>query len=378
MEYSIDYKNGFIYEGDISRMADPLLKGLRGEEVTLAFLGGSITQGSLSSSPETCYAYLVYEWWKNTFPAKKVNYINAGIGGTPSDFGVARVDKDVLAYSPDFLVIEFSVNDLCNDYYMESYEGLIRHVLKTSPKTGLLLLHNVRYDNMESAEEKHALVGRHYGIPEVSIKSSIYPEVANGHIKNRDITPDDLHPNDEGHRLVADAVIYALNDMLLLVSEYKFKPMFKELPKPLTKNTLEHSIRLQNNSYKAELSGFTEDLREQNHITEMFRYGYEAWKEGDFITFEAECESMLVQYRKSVNKPAPIAKAVVDDDEENAIILDSNFDEDWGDCLYTVPVLWHSQRTKHTVTITIVKDHEDDKEKDVVPFYLVSVIAGNK
>ena len=65
-------------------------KAKSGEPITVGFLGGSITQGCLSSTPETCYAYLVYEWWKKQFPDTSVTYVNAGIGGTTSQFGVAR------------------------------------------------------------------------------------------------------------------------------------------------------------------------------------------------------------------------------------------------------------------------------------------------
>ena len=52
----IDYSKGFINEGNDERMLACMAKGLKGEPLTVAFLGGSITQGSLSSTPELCYA----------------------------------------------------------------------------------------------------------------------------------------------------------------------------------------------------------------------------------------------------------------------------------------------------------------------------------
>ena len=80
---------------------------------------------------------------------------------------------------------------------------------------------------------------------------------------------------------------------------------------------------------------------------------------------------LAVQYRKSVKKPAPVARAVVDGDEEHAVVLDANFDEDWGDCLYLQDLLVHGAHGPHTVDITLTETHEND----AVPFYLVSVIA---
>jgi lysophospholipase L1-like esterase len=41
----------------------------------------------------------------------KFDYINAGIGGTTSQFGVTRVENYLLCYHPDFVIVEFSVND---------------------------------------------------------------------------------------------------------------------------------------------------------------------------------------------------------------------------------------------------------------------------
>ena len=112
----IDYNPGILNEGDASRILRAMQKAEKGEPVTVAFLGGSITQGSVSSTPETCYAYLVYSWWKERFPKSEVTYVNAGIGGTPSQFGVARVEEEVLGYNPDFMTVEFSVNDSTQSY----------------------------------------------------------------------------------------------------------------------------------------------------------------------------------------------------------------------------------------------------------------------
>ena len=77
-----------------------------------------------------------------------------------------------------------------------------------------------------------------------------------------------------------------------------------------------------------------------------------------------------VQYRKSVTKPAPIARVIVDGDEANAKILDANFDEDWGDKLELDTITEHTDMKEHSVCIEIIKANDC-----VVPFYLVSIIA---
>ena len=154
----------------------------RGETLNMAFLGGSITQGSLASAGKNCYAYRVYEWWCRTYPKAKFNFINAGIGGTTSQFGAARVEEDVLKYEPDFVIIEFSVNDDSTTHFMETYEGLVRKVLSSKTKPAVMLVHNVFYNNGGNAELMHARIGRHYELPSVSMQTTVYRALAEGRI----------------------------------------------------------------------------------------------------------------------------------------------------------------------------------------------------
>ena len=68
----------------MTRLKNLMKRAAKGESLVIGFLGGSITQGSLSSTPKTCYAYLVYEWWKKSFPNAAFSFVNGGIGGTTS------------------------------------------------------------------------------------------------------------------------------------------------------------------------------------------------------------------------------------------------------------------------------------------------------
>ena len=374
MAYNVNPAKGLINKGNWYRIKECMKKAKQGDKLTVGFLGGSITQGSLSSTPETCYAYLVYDWWKKKFPQAEVIFINGGIGGTTSQFGVSRVKDHVLKYEPDFMLTEFAVNDDNTEFFMETYEGLVRKILSDECKPALMLMNNVKYDDGLNAEDMHLAVAKAYDVPMVSMKHTIWPEVESGRIPNREITPDDLHPNDAGHALVAEVIttfleqVYADLDVQDTPAAYE-----SALPVPITANAYQDSVRYQNYNAVVETEGFEADLQEQNHITEIFRHGWMAWKEGDKISFTISCSGVAVQYRKSVNQPTPIARVVVDGKEEEAMLLDGNFEETWGDCLYIDTVKRHMQPGEHRVEITIAKAHEND----VVPFYLVSVIGSN-
>ena len=372
MTYQIHPERGMINRGNWCMLKKCMKKALAGEPVKVGFLGGSITQGSLSSTPETCYAYLVYQWWKKKFPKTEIVYINGGIGGTTSQFGVSRVKEHMLCHKPDFLLVEFAVNDDNTEFFKETYEGLIRTILKSEEAPALLLMNNVRYDDGVNAEEMHQEIAKAYELPMVSMKRTIWPEVESGRIPAAEITPDCLHPNDAGHSLVAQVITHFLEQVYREVDQEETCPFENgTLPSPVTVNAYEDSVRYQNHNSTPVLQGFAADEQPQKDILDIFRRGFTASREGDKITFTITCTGVAVQYRKSVKQPTPIARVVIDGKEEEAMLLDGNFEEDWGDCLYIDTVMRHGELKEHQVEITIVEAHDND----VVPFYLVSVIG---
>lgn len=365
----------------MTRLKNLMKRAANGESLVIGFLGGSITQGSLSSTPKTCYAYLVYEWWKKSFPNAAFSFVNGGIGGTTSHYGGARAWKDVLCYRPDIVTVDFSVNDDANEFFEETYEGTLRRLLAAPSSPAVVVLNNVFYDTGKNAQDYHNRIADHYGIPHVSIKDTVYPDVESGKIVRADITPDNLHPNDKGHRLVADEICKLLDSIKAEVEEETIAGENIEgkstkteasvlLPAPLTENAYEHSRLIQIQDNEAILDGFLVDPIEKKGMLDIFKNGWTAAHTNDKISFEIECSCLAVQYRKSVQQPVPKAKAVIDGDEAHAVILDGNFTEDWGDCLYLEPLLHHAEKKVHRIEITVTD------AKDIVrPFYLVSLIV---
>ena len=365
----------------MTRLKNLMKRAANGESLVIGFLGGSITQGSLSSTPKTCYAYLVYEWWKKSFPNAEFSFVNGGIGGTTSHYGGARAWKDVLCYRPDIVTVDFSVNDDANEFFEETYEGTLRRLLMAPSAPAVVVLNNVFYDTGKNAQDYHNRIADHYGIPHVSIKDTIFPDVESGKIVRADITPDNLHPNDKGHRLVADEICKLLDSIKAEVEEEAIAGENIEdkstkteasvlLPAPLTENAYEHSRLIQIQDNEAILDGFLVDPIEKKGMLDIFKNGWTAAHTNDKISFEIECSCLAVQYRKSVQQPVPKAKAVIDGDEAHAVILDGNFTEDWGDCLYLEPLLHHAEKKVHRIEITVTD------AKDIVrPFYLVSLIV---
>lgn len=362
---------GILNWGNLAPLKKVMSKAQRGDDITLGFIGGSITMGSLSSSPDTCYAYLVYSWWCTRFPNSKIQYINAGIGGTTSHFGVARVDGDLLYASPDWVITEYSVNDDDNEYCAQTYEGLIRRILSYKKEVSIMVVNSVRYDTGENAQECHNAIAKAYNLPIISMKQSIYNDIQEGRLKKEDITPDDIHPNDVGHRLMANIIIGYLEQVYHDLENIENELVIEGLRNPITLNQYQESIRYQNYNCTPHAQGFVADNAEQANICDIFKHGWYGHKKGDKLTFRITCSKIAIQYRKTVKKPSPIAYAIIDDNSEERVKLDSNFTEDWGDCLHLENILCNGKNGEHKVEIVI----EEVPPGCSTEFYLVSVIA---
>ncbi len=384
MKYEIDHKKAISNAGNRVRLKKLLKRALGGENLTIGFLGGSITQGSLSSTPETCYAYLVYDWFCKTFPNNAFTFVNAGIGATDSQFGCARAESDLLSYHPDFVALDFSVNDEPNEHYMETYEGVVRKILYADSAPALVLLHNVFYDSGKNAQVYHGRVARYYDVPAVSMQSSLYPEILAGRIENREVTPDDLHPNDAGHEIVASMITGLLEDVLEDIQSLPHvekedeEPCSFEKKNPMTTNAYENSIRIDNRNAdeigKAGLEcmqGFVKDTKVQTGVSDCFKNGWLASDSGAEMVFRVKGSGIAVQYRKTPMKPAPVATLILDGDEEHPFFLDANFDETWGDKLQLDTILEHGEDKEHEIRISITETHAEDQK----PFMLVGILV---
>lgn len=353
---------------NFTRLKECMKKAELGKELTIGFLGGSITQGSNATKEECTYARRVFEWWKETFPQATFHYVNAGIGGTTSHYGVARAEKDLLMYQPDFIVVDFSVNDDPNEFYEETFEGLIRKLLFWESRPAVLILNNVFYDTGANAQEYHNAIGNWYQVPHVSMKNTVYQRMQIGEFTRESITEDGLHPNDKGHELVAEEIIKFLEVVRISKNELEYD---SSLPIAKTPDAYEDAKCLTMQEVRPKLEGFCTDSREKKGYLDLFKNGWIGKEKGDKITFEVKGSGIAVQYRKTIQKPSCVARLILDDDREHAVILDGNFEENWGDCLYLQPVLHHGEDIAHRLEIEIISEDAEN----MTPFYLTSVIV---
>ncbi|WP_054740266.1 SGNH/GDSL hydrolase family protein [Cellulosilyticum ruminicola] len=206
-------------EGNNYRLKKFLEKAQKGEEVTVAYIGGSITQGAGAKPIHSeCYAARSYEALKEKFTPNhgaNMHYIKAGVGGTPSELGMIRYERDVLrdgAAQPDLVVIEFAVNDEGDETKGACFESLVLKCLTSPNKPAVVLLFSVFSDDF-NLQERLSPIGMHYNVPMVSVKDAVTPQfdlvrTEGGVISKRQYFYDIFHPTNDGHQVMADCLIY--------------------------------------------------------------------------------------------------------------------------------------------------------------------------
>ena len=84
-------------------MKNTIAKLEKGEAVTVAYIGGSITEG------ET-WRPLTTAWLKQQYPDANITEVKVAMSGTGADLAACRLDEEILAYNPDLLFVEYAAN----------------------------------------------------------------------------------------------------------------------------------------------------------------------------------------------------------------------------------------------------------------------------
>lgn len=196
--------------GNTQRLHKAIEKAQSGEDVTLVYLGGSITEGASAQPQKTkCYAAVSANLFTEKFakdPAK-VHYVNAGISGTPSRLGITRLEQDVLSKQPDVVFIEFAVNDSNDKQSQMVYESLVRRLLTSETAPAVVLIFTL-LDSGYSCQPHMSQIGAYYDLGMISVKDALQPEFTAGRMTFKDYSKDYAHPTTEGHDFIARMIGY--------------------------------------------------------------------------------------------------------------------------------------------------------------------------
>ena len=216
LRYRKMIERSLLQTGNLYRVQRAIEKAQKGEEVVVAYLGGSITQGAGAKPIHTeSYAYRSYLAFKKRFgkgEGSHVKFIKAGAGGTCSELGLTRYEMDVLrrgSVVPDIVFLEYAVNDAGDETDGVCFESLVRMVMDGPGYPAVVLLFSVFMDDY-NLQERMIPVGKRCKTAMISLKNAVTPQFSEETpvITKRQYFYDLFHPSNDGHRIMADCIDY--------------------------------------------------------------------------------------------------------------------------------------------------------------------------
>lgn len=166
--------------------------------MNIAILGGSITEGAGASEYKKSYVYQLESYFKEKYGDAVVK--NLGSGGTASQFGLFRLERDLGGFKPDIIFIEFAVNDRVYSAHDINiyFEGVVRKCLEI---TSNIIILDLPCKMGNSSSSIHKKIAYFYNIPVIDVQDEVFRRIGKREVTWTQISIDDQHPNDLGHNL---------------------------------------------------------------------------------------------------------------------------------------------------------------------------------
>lgn len=162
-----------------------------GNHPTVVALGDSLTIGVNS---DESYVDILSDW-------SDVNIINEGVSGDTTQEALDRLQSDVLSRNPDVVLVFLGGNDILQNIPKETTFSNLSLIVERIQNSGaeviLLGLHNrvFRFDYETGYENVADNTSARY-----------VPNVLEDILGDGDLMADAVHPNKEGHRIIADRI----------------------------------------------------------------------------------------------------------------------------------------------------------------------------
>lgn len=341
-DYEKMIDRSLLSTGDMTRMADVFQKAQNGEDITVAYIGGSITEGYNAGTTEF-YAKTCTDLLQSYFPDITVTGVNAGISGTPSLLGNLRLERDVLSADPDIVFVEFAVNDGQTAEYKNAYESLVRTLLTQDKDIAVVLLFTV-LDSGYTCQEHMSQIGENYGLPMISVHDSVYEEIEAGRMTWQDYSDDQSHPNAYGHKCITDFVDNYYQKVLPVAAENAGE-VDKNLPAPVFSGKYMNMHYMDSaNMENVELDNFTQYDTHGNFHNGWF---YKS-TDGGSMKFTLNCSVLEMVFKANNSEKYGTADIYVDGVKTSSV--SSNMADGWNNPV-TAYLIDDDSSAEHTVEI---------------------------
>lgn len=351
--------------GTNGRLEKVLEKMKSGESVSIAFIGGSVTEGALAASYEESYADCFAAKLQEKYPDAELTYINAGLSGTGSSLGVMRYDRDVVEAAgcqPDIVFLEFAINDWQEPTEGRAYESMIRTILEADNEPAVILLFSVA-QNEWNTQEVYIPMGEHYGLPMASIKDAVKGPFADGAMTKKEFFADEYHPSTYGHRIMADCLGELIREAESMESGAEIAPLPEESIKSPDFMGMHMLTSKGEEGVKISAGGFAET---DTQVHGFGRRGgksafpdnwmHTAESNGEAFRVELNCKNMILNYKTSASED--FGRVCVYVDSDLAAEIDGYTQGAWNNSIQEL-VLDDQESGYHVLEICMAEGDED-------------------
>ncbi len=362
-------KDGILSVGNNRRLKDVIRRAQDGETVTVATIGGSITEGAGAAKYAECYASRFAAGFAARYGAgDNVKFVNAGVGGTPSTFGLMRYDRDVAARVKDddgladLVIVEFAVNDYQEPTKHRCYESLVKKILSQENKPAVILLFSVFKGgfNLQGELKK---VGETYDLMMVSIKDAAYPHIGK-ELSEEEFFFDQYHPTSMGHGIMADCLLAAVEEAngretdeadINLDAESAYGTEFMNLMTLYGSSPLPADVELIRGGFAHDDTGAYSNLAVGRVCGENFHHS--ATDTNDPLVFRAAFRKLLIAWRAVSDPKYGEAEIWVDGKLKRTL---KGAADKWGQS--EVTLLWDAKEpAEHKVEIRMSEETKDKR-----------------
>ena len=364
--YADVVSRSLTYAGNNFRLKKVIEKLRAGEKISVAILGGSITEGAGAGTNDKGYAFQFVQALGDTYAAKgmeQLNYVIPGLSGTPSVLGLMRYQQDVvkpLGEVPDLLIIEFAVNDWQEATNGRAYESMVYEALSAKEDCAVIALCSVAKTGW-NAQDTYLPIVKHYQIPLVSLKDAVFVSGTKTRIAASQYFMDDYHPKFYGHQLMKDCLMN-----LLAQADAAEEDEAVAIPGNAVKGRdfaglVQVDSKNQGKGLKVGSFGETDEKVVQMFFTKAAafpnNFHHAAGAKNDPLKLTVSCSKILINYKTANDKNFGKAEIYVD----GALVAtaDGYSSGGWNNCNVLL-VLDEAQAAKHVLE---VKMAQDDAEK---------------
>lgn len=354
--------------GNNLRLKEIIKKAQAGEKITIGAIGGSITEGAGATRYQECYAYQTYQKFKDEYGSgdgSNVGFVNAGVGGTPSTFGIMRYERDIVARVsdpdalPDIVLVEYAVNDYAEPTKHACYESLVKYILEQPNNPVVILVFAVFPDGFTLQNDLEK-VGTTYDLMMVSTKDAVFPYI-DKQWTSKEFFHDIYHPTTLGHGVMADCIINTIKmaaEKVTSAADIKldvpaaYGTQYVGL-KTIFKDSYEENINLSVGSF----SENDPNAYANNPIGKIYEQNFYHTSGTESLTFTANCKNLLLAYRAVNDENFGAIDIYVDGEKVKTINGNTG---SWGQSV-TDLIFSNPTSTEHKIEIKMAEGSENKK-----------------